>query len=107
MDAQYIKDRIQEDLVPVARECYESALEDDPELGGKLLMKFTIIGAEEVGGVVEDASIDELGSDLRNPFLEECMRESLMAVSFDEAPEDGGRVEVTYPFAFASDPDAG
>ncbi|PRP90267.1 hypothetical protein ENSA5_66110 [Enhygromyxa salina] len=98
LDPEYIKSAIAEQLVPVAIECYESALEDEPELAGTVVTHFTIIGAEEVGGVVEDATIDE-DSTLASPFVRECMRESLIAVTF-EPPSDGGRVEVTYPFVF-------
>ncbi|WP_157596168.1 AgmX/PglI C-terminal domain-containing protein [Plesiocystis pacifica] len=99
LDRQYIRQAIMDDLVPVAVDCYDTALADDPELAGKLTMKFTIVGAEEVGGVVEEASIVEDDSTLASPFVRECMRESLMAVEFP-APDGDGRVEVNYPFNF-------
>ena len=98
LSRKYIKDAIAEQLVPVARECYESALEDEPELEGKLVVEFMIVGAEEVGGIVESALISP-SSTLHNPFLSDCMRESVMAVTF-EPPEDGGQVKVSYPFVF-------
>jgi hypothetical protein len=98
LDPQYIKSAIAEQLIPVAIECYESALEDDPELVGTLFATFTIVGAQDIGGIVEDATIGE-ESTLDSAFVRECMRESLMAVTF-EPPADGGRVEVTYPFLF-------
>jgi hypothetical protein len=101
LDKDYIRSRIQDDLVPIAKECYESALEDEPKLGGKLVMKFAIVGDEEVGGVVEEADVDPT-SDIKHPELLECMKESMLALSF-APPEGGGRVEVTYPFQFASD----
>ena len=102
LDPAYIKAAIAEQLVPIAIECYESALEDEPALAGKLITNFTIVGAEDIGGIVEDATIAE-ESTLESAFVRECMRESLMAVSFDP-PTDGGRVEVTYPFVFEPDP---
>ena len=98
LDPEYIQSAIREQLVPVAIECYESALEDDPELAGQLLVEFTIVGAEEVGGVVEDALIQD-DSTLENAFVRECIRESVMAVSF-EPPEAGGQVKVVYPLNF-------
>jgi hypothetical protein len=104
LDPQYIQSAITEQLLPVAIECYESALADDPTLAGRLVAEFTIIGVEGVGGVVEEAEIQADESTLDNEFVRECMRESLMAVTF-EPPTDGGRVEVTYPFVFA--PSAG
>ena len=104
LDREYIKTAIREQLVPVARECYESALEDDPKLGGKIMLSFEIVGAEDVGGIVEEASVVDEESDLASPFVRECMRESLLGVEFP-APEHGGRVEVHYPFIFAADDD--
>lgn len=99
LDKDYIRARIQDDLLPIAQECYESALEDDPKLAGKLVMTFSIVGDEEVGGVVDEAELDP-SSDIRNPALNECMRESMLSLAF-APPEDGGTVQVTYPFEFA------
>jgi hypothetical protein len=62
-------------------------------------MQFGIAGDEEVGGVVDEASIDP-SSTLTHPDLGECMRESMMSLTFP-APEGGGRVAVTYPFEFS------
>lgn len=102
LDKDYIRERIREDLIPVAVECYESVLEDEPEAGGKIVMKFAILGDPEVGGVVDEATVDPEQTTFANAALHECMRESLMAVNF-EAPPEGGRVDVTYPFEFAPD----
>ncbi len=99
LDKEYIRDRIREDLVPVAVECYESVLADQPDAGGKIVMRFAILGDPDVGGVVDEAAVDPLQSDFDNAFLRECMTQSLMAVNFD-APPEGGRMEVTYPFVF-------
>lgn len=101
LDKDYIRTRIQDDLVPIAKECYESALEDQPELGGKVVMKFSIVGDESVGGVVDEANVDPT-SDITHPDLLECMRESMLSLSFPP-PEGGGTVSVTYPFVFAAD----
>jgi hypothetical protein len=101
LDKDYIQARIAEDLVPIAKECYESALEDDPKLAGKIVMQFGIAGDDEVGGVVDEASVDP-SSTLTHPALGECMRESMMSLSFP-APQGGGRVAVTYPFVFSPD----
>jgi hypothetical protein len=101
LDKDYIQARIKEDLVPIAKECYESALEDDPKLGGRLVMKFSIVGDEDVGGVVDEADVDPT-SDIKHDALRECMRESMLSLSF-APPEDGGTVQVTYPFVFAAE----
>jgi hypothetical protein len=101
LDAAYIQTRIREDLVPIAQECYESALEDDPKLGGKLVMNFSIVGDPSVGGVVDEADADPT-SEIQQPDLLECMKESMLSLSFPP-PEDGGTVSVTYPFVFSAD----
>lgn len=98
LEKDYIRDVVSEDLIPIARECYESALEDDPELGGRLMLQFSIVGDESVGGIVEEVSLAE-GSTLKHPALAECMTESTATLLFDP-PEDGGKVVVTYPFDF-------
>ncbi|HVH97928.1 MAG TPA: AgmX/PglI C-terminal domain-containing protein [Enhygromyxa sp.] len=102
LDPQYVREAVREQLVPVAQDCYNTVLtKQDAEAGGELIMKFTIVAVEEIGGVVEEAEIDE-ASTLDNEFMHECIRESLMAVTF-EPPTDGGRVEVTYPINFSPD----
>jgi hypothetical protein len=98
LDVEYIRSTLTEQLLPVMTECYESALADEPELAGKIVAEFTIVGAQDVGGVVEEAAI-KAESTLDNEFVRECMRESLLAVTF-EPPPDGGRVQVTNEFEF-------
>jgi hypothetical protein len=96
LEPEYIKARIREDFVPLAKECYEAALERDPKLAGKMVFWFEIVGDEGVGGVVESADLVE-GSTLDEAELTTCMRESLLSISF-EAPRGSGRVTVKYPF---------
>jgi hypothetical protein len=93
---EYIRDRVREDFFPLARECYEAALEREPELAGKLVLSFVIVGDDEVGGVVDSAELAE-GSTLKDEELVTCMLESMLSVSF-VAPSAGGSVSVTYPF---------
>ncbi len=100
LDKQYIQDRIREDFVPLAKECYEAALERDPKLGGKLKIDFEIVGDESVGGVVESAELSE-DSEIQDEEFMYCMRESMLSMSF-EPPKGGGSVSVTYPFSFSS-----
>jgi hypothetical protein len=100
LDREYIRGAIKEQLVPIAVDCYNTVLtEQDPKAGGEVILKFTIVGDEEIGGVVEAAEIDE-ESTLNSEFMRECLRESVMTVTFDPPPE-GGQVQVTYPLEFA------
>jgi hypothetical protein len=101
LDKDYIQARVREDLLPIATECYEAALEDQPKLAGRLVMQFTIVGDESVGGVVSESEVAE-ESELQHPALRECIRESIFALTFSP-PQGGGTVDVTYPFVFTPD----
>lgn len=98
LSKDYIRERIREDLLPLARDCYNSELEDDPEFGGRLTLSFRVMGDESVGGVVDGVTIGE-DSTIADPDFVECMSESMMTVVFDP-PEGGGEVHITYPFIF-------
>lgn len=100
---EYIQERIREDFLPLAKECYEAALERDPDLGGKLTVNFEIVGDESVGGIVESAELAE-DSDIRDEEFMYCMRESMLSMTF-EPPKGGGSVTVTYPFLFSNEDD--
>jgi hypothetical protein len=99
LSKEYLRQRVREDLIPLAQECYESALEDDEALAGRLTFSFRIVGEPDVGGIVEQAE-PTVDSEIQHLELIECMRESMMSMSFDP-PENGGTVEVTYPFEFS------
>lgn len=99
LSREYIQDAVR-DTVPLIRECYEMALEENETLNGQLRARFTIAGEEDVGGYVESAEV-EADDELANEDFLECVRETVMSIEF-EPPEGGGVVEVTYPFNFAS-----
>ncbi len=129
LDKDYIRDVVNEDLLPIAKECYQNALEKRPDLAGSVILRFSIAGDESVGGIVDEVSFadGELFEDTSestppapgthrdtlppgakarprlpladNPEFAECLEESTASLLFDP-PEGGGRVEVTYPFVF-------
>lgn len=98
LSKQYIRQQLKE-IVPLMIECYETALERDSQIAGKLTMKFSIGGEPDVGGVVETSEVDAANSTITDPGMLECMRETMYALEL-VAPEQGGRVDVTYPFEF-------
>lgn len=98
LDEEYIREVVREDLLPIAHECYRSALEDQPDLSGRLMLHFSITGDESVGGIVDEVSIGE-ESTMKHPMLGECMAESTASLLF-EPPQGGGTMKVTYPFVF-------
>jgi hypothetical protein len=100
---EYIQSRVHEDLFPLAKACYGDALKRDPKLSGKLVLSFRILGDHKIGGVVDDAKLTD-DTTILDPELQTCVRESMMAVSFDAPPNDG-EVSVVYPILFSPEDD--
>ncbi len=108
VDPAYVRERVREDFFPMARECYGAFLDQRHDAGrtdvnGSIVMKFTIVGDEKVGGVVEEASLGDAGT-LTDETLATCFRESMMSMAFRPPPRRG-QVTVEYPIAFADDDD--
>jgi hypothetical protein len=84
----YLMKVMNEDLMPLADECYALARETEPELAGVLVIDVEIIGDEEIGGVIETAA-PGLANELTDPALIECVRESLLSTTLPPPPEGG------------------
>lgn len=80
--------------IPRIRYCYEKGLTKNPELAGKLNVKFTI-GKD--GAVV---SAETTGSTIGDAEVLSCAANVFKQMSFP-SPEGGGVVTVTYPMVFA------
>lgn len=98
--AGLLKD-LQDDVMPLADECYAQALERDPSIAGGLGLQFAIIGDEDVGGLVESVELED-GSDIQDPEMLECMRETLLSTIFP-APDDSGETGVRLTLEFSPD----
>lgn len=88
--AQYIKTQLGQILY-----CYERQLSANPNLYGKIAVKFTIAGT----GQVETQSIND--TTLKNISVESCILNKISKWKFPE-PKGGTKVLVTYPFLFKS-----
>lgn len=88
--AQYIKSQLGQILY-----CYERQLSANPDLFGKVAVKFTIGGS----GAVETQAIGD--TTLRNATVEGCILNKVARWKFP-APAGGTKVLVTYPFLFKS-----
>lgn len=88
--AQYIKTQLGQILY-----CYERQLSANPNLYGKIAVKFTIAGT----GQVETQSIND--TTLKNLSVESCILNKVSKWKFPE-PKGGTKVLVTYPFLFKS-----
>lgn len=88
--AAYIKSQLGQILY-----CYERQLSADPNLYGKIAVRFTIGSL----GAVETQRISE--TTLRSASVENCILQRVAAWKFP-VPEGGTKVNVTYPFLFKS-----
>lgn len=98
LDRDGIKGAVQEKL-PEIRECYQSWLQSNPQLAGKLKVEFQIVeipGRER--GKVQAIEIADGG--VGHVAFEGCVRNVFGDMRF-EAPK-GGEMRVTYPIAFSN-----
>lgn len=86
---EYLVKVMNEELIPLADECYAMAREKNPELAGMMAVDVDLVGDEDVGGVVEDVKTSQV-NEIKDEGLLECVRESLMAVTLPP-PTEGGR----------------
>jgi hypothetical protein len=101
LDKEYIQHVMREELFPLARQCYEQLLERQPDAGGRVTLSYSIVGDAQLGGYVDDTSIDAgAPDDIQDPEMLTCMRESMNSVSF-APPKTGGAVTVDYPIELA------
>lgn len=98
LDKKYIQHTVRTEVLPLVRECYNMLLDRDSEIAGRVVLQFTIMGDEAVGGIVEEVSFGE-DSEIRDPSFRECLAETMRSTVF-APPEGGGRVVVKYPFVF-------
>lgn len=75
------------------RFCYEEGLRAQPDLSGRVAVRFMVSPA----GVVQHAQVAD--SELRRPTTEVCIVSAVRRWTFP-APEGGGYVTVSYPFLF-------
>ena len=74
--------------------CYETELNKNPSLAGKVSVAFTI----DPAGAVSEANVTE--TTLNNSTAENCMLSRIRRWKFPE-PKGGGVVAVTYPWLFS------
>ena len=85
----YLLRVMNEELMPLADECYALARASQPELAGMLALDVELLGDAEIGGVVDVVRPSAI-NELHDPLLLECMRESILSVTLP-APPQGGR----------------
>ena len=73
--------------------CFQEALKAQPNLKGKMVMKFTI----DARGRVSQVQVSESDLKAKGKEWERCIRQRLLALQFP-APAGGVQVTVTVPF---------
>ena len=86
-------DRVVKQHLAQIRYCYQKELNRNPDLQGKVVIKFVI--AKD--GSVSNTSVS--GTTMNNPVVENCLCSRFMRMQFPK-PDGGGIVFVTYPFVF-------
>lgn len=85
--------QIIEERLPAIRICYETALLQNAELQGEVMMSWTVQPLGNVSDVVSESH------DITNTELQSCIRERVSQWKFPE-PKGGGIVNIRYPFVF-------
>lgn len=98
---EYIAEIYRDQLGPMTHACFEAARARNPDAGGQVLVRYVVVAAPGVGGIVEDATVDE--SSLADDELETCIHESVLTLTFDRAPDEGGWKEAGFVMALGAD----
>jgi hypothetical protein len=75
------------------RACYDQGLKRDPNLGGKVVVRFEI---EPSGAVGKSEATSET---VKDPAMLKCVRDLFAGLKFPRPP-GGGRLSLTYPITF-------
>jgi TonB family protein len=93
LDAFVVRETIRRDLPRIHR-CYQSALRDEPELAGKVSVRFAVVRA----GYVQTVQV--LENTTGNPGVERCVARVVGKIRFPSR-RSGKSLRFTFPFVFA------
>lgn len=97
LDKDAIRTAVRSVLGDIKR-CYEAALDDNPTLEGRSVVRMTIV-TKDGKGKVSDAEIQPNEGDLDAPLMQQCVLQALARADFPPSV-DGKDVIVSYPFVF-------
>jgi hypothetical protein len=93
---EYVQQALREQYLPVARSCYEELLSRDPKANGRVVVRLTIVGDRDTGGVVDRVDFTD-DTTFEDADFALCMRESMFSSIFEPPPDGVPEVTVVYP----------
>jgi TonB family protein len=93
IDPYAVREKIKRDLPKINR-CYESALRDEPDLEGKVSVRFAVVRAGYV------RNVDVVQNTTGNASVERCVARIVSELRFPRR-RTGKSVRFTFPFVFA------
>lgn len=99
LEQEYLGDAIR-GILPHLRQCYQSSLEQNPEMAGKMYINFTIAGDPEVGGIIEKSSVDTSRFPDVDATFANCIHDAVYDMEELPAPSGCGSIDVTIPIVF-------
>lgn len=81
--------------LPQVRACFDAGLARAPDIGGRVVLRFTI----QADGRADAITVEE--DELGEPSVAECLCEQLRSWQFPR-PRAGASITVAYPFVFSS-----
>lgn len=73
-------------------QCYDLALAEDANLEGSIVVRFTLVGEPDVGGLLEHIEIVDANTTITQETYRDCLTEKIYALELDPPP-DGVTVE--------------
>jgi hypothetical protein len=93
---QPVVDQLNRDFMPLANECIEQAQARMPQLAGMIALSMETVADEQLGAVV-DVAEPAPSSQIVDPLLFECLRESAFSLTLPPPPV-GGRMKAMITF---------
>ena len=97
-----VRRAMQEQYIPVARDCYLELLERKPTAGGKVVLEFAIVGDGDAG-VVDRVALRDDKDTIEDPEFLLCMTESMYGAVFEPPPPGAAETTVVYPVMLSPD----
>lgn len=73
-------------------QCYDLGRAEDPAFGGTIVVRFTLVGESNVGGLLENVAIVDKDTSITQQTFRDCITQQLYALELDPPP-DGVTIE--------------